>query len=129
MISPLILFENKLPKELLNYIQNYLTNDIAINALKEYFSYLYHKKELYEDFVYDQYILPNCKCRRYYNSRAQRWKTRECDSCFIFDSTFTYMSEDFRMCIMDNPQYQKIQYGKNVEYDDEYLEECYYISE
>lgn len=55
MITPLILFENKLPKELLNYIQNYLTNDIAINALKEYFSYLYHKKELYEDFVYDQY--------------------------------------------------------------------------
>lgn len=39
------------------------------------------------------------------------------------------MSEDFRMCIMDNPQYQKIQYGKKVEYDDEYLEECYYISE
>lgn len=129
MNSPLILFKNKLPRELLDYIQGYLTNDFAINALKEYYSYLYHKKELYEDFVYDQYIAPNCNCHRYYNSRAQRWKTRECNSCFVFESTFQYMPEDFRRCVWENPQYQKIQYNKKVEYDDEYLEECYYISE
>lgn len=119
MNSPLIIFENKLPIELLNHIQSYMVNDIAVKALCDYFDYLYNKKEIYEEFVYEQYVMPNCRCIEYFNNIAQRWKTRECDACFIYESTFTYMPEDFRLCIWDNTaQYQKIKYGekKNEEY-------------
>lgn len=115
MNSPLILFENKLPRELLDIIQSYLINDIAYIMLKEYFSYLYDKKELYEEFVYNNYVMPNCSCIRYFNSFANRWKTKECDVCFIYESTLTYMPEDFRLCIWDNDQFQKINYGEKID--------------
>ena len=122
MNSPLVLFENTLPQDLLNIIQSYLINDFAYKVLNEYFDYLYYKKELYEDFVYYQYVKPNCKCIRYFNSIAQRWKTRDCYNCDIFEYTYKYMPLDFRMCIHDNYQYQKIRYGEKVEdkiYDEE----------
>ena len=32
---------------------------------------------------------------------------KDCDHCFIFDSTFTYIPEDFRICIWDNNQFKK----------------------
>jgi hypothetical protein len=117
MNSPLIIFIDILPREIISIIQLYLTNDFAVNALKEYYSYLYYKKELYEDFVYQQYVAPNCSCRRYYNQRAERWKTRECSECFKYDSTIVYMPCDFKLCIWDNPQFRRIQYGEKPDYD------------
>jgi hypothetical protein len=117
MKSPIILFESKLPRDVLNIIQTYLINDFAYQALKEYYNYLNYKKELYEDFAYQQYITPNCTCRRYYNSIAQRWKERECSGCFIFEYTNVYMPKDFRICIYNNSQYHKIQYGEKINYN------------
>ena len=116
MNSPLELFKNKLPQELLNIIQTYLINDVAYQVLKEYYNYLYYKKELYEDFVYTQYIEPNCTCHSYYNQIAQRWKHRECSGCYYLEYTNTYIPKDFRLCIDDNPQYGKIVYGKESNY-------------
>lgn len=124
MKSPIILFESKLPRDVLNIIQTYLINDFVYQALKEYYNYLYYKKELYENFAYEQYIIPNCSCRRYYNSIAQRWKERECSGCYIFEYTNVYMPKDFRICIYNNPQYRKIQYGEKINYNsyDDYEE-------
>jgi len=108
MNTPLVLFKNKLPQDVLNIIQSYVMNDFVHNALKEYYSYLYYKKELYEDFAYQQYILPHCYCYRYYNSRAQRWKDRECRYCYEYEYTKKYIPSDYQLCIEDNKQYSKI---------------------
>jgi hypothetical protein len=109
MNSPLILIQHKLPYEIINIIQSYLINNFAYRAVKEYYTYLYYKKDLYEDFAYNQYILPNCRCHRYYNSRAGRWKEHECYGCLSFEYGYVYMPLDYRICIYDNPQFNKIQ--------------------
>ena len=108
MNSPLVLFEEKLPIELINIIQSYLSNDIAFIALKEHYDYLFYKRDLYENFVYTNYILPNCYCYTYYNPRANRIKTRDCNHCFKYEYTNCYMMNDFEVCIYNNDQVQKV---------------------
>ncbi len=108
MNSPIIILKDTLPLEILMNIQKYIVNDVVYSALQEYFGYLYYKKELYEDFVYTQYIMPNCKCIRYYNSLAQRWKTRDCYSCEKYEYSYNYIPKDFVNCVIKNNQYDKI---------------------
>ena len=109
MINPLILTPfYELPNEIKNNIQSYLVNEAAYKMLQEYFNYLFYKKNLYEDFCYEQYVRPNCKCYSYYNSNAQRWKTRDCYLCDEFEYTDKYIPNDYRECIQNNNQFKKI---------------------
>lgn len=130
MNSPIIILENNfnLPREILDTIQLYLINDTVNNALISYFEHLYMKKEKYEAFVYYNYIYPICSCNNCpYNGKHKIYKRKDCNPCFIFESTFTYMPNDFNECIIHNPQFQKIYYNekKSSEYNDE-DEEYYY---
>lgn len=108
MNSPIQLLNNYFPYEIKILIQSYLINEMAYKMLQEYFLYLYLKKELYEDFSYTQYIYPNCYCKTYYNSRLQRWKTRDCHFCDELEYSDKFIPNDFLECIRENPQYQKI---------------------
>jgi len=109
MISSVdLLLNNYFSYEIRIVIKSYLVNEIAYKMLQEYFLYLYFKKELYQDFSYIQYILPNCYCKTYYNSNSQRWKTIDCHYCDQFEYCNKYIPNDFIECIQDNPQYQKI---------------------
>jgi hypothetical protein len=124
MNSPLIILQNNfnLPREILDMIQLYLINDTVNNALMPYFEHLYMKKEKYEDFVYFNYVYPNCSCNNCPdNGKHKIYKKKDCNACFMFGSTFTYIPNDFNECIINNPQFQKIYYNetKTIEYEDE----------
>jgi hypothetical protein len=109
MISSVdLLLNNYFSYEIRVVIKSYLVNEIAYKMLQEYFNYLYYKKELYENFCYTQYIRPNCYCRTYYNSNAQRWKTRDCRHCDELEYSDKFIPNDFLECIRENPQYEKI---------------------
>lgn len=132
MNSPIIILENNfnLPREILDRIQLYLKNDTVNNALIAHFENLYMKKDKYEEFVYFNYVYPNCSCNNCpYNGKYKIYKRKDCNPCFIFESTFTYMPNDFNECIIYNPQFQKIYYNekKSIEYneDEEYYEYDY----
>lgn len=117
MISPLIILKNKLPQEILNNIQSYLTNNIVNKALICYYDYLYYKNELYDDFITRQYIEPNCKCIKYWSNIANRYKFKECNTCCEYEYGNKYIPLDFRICIWDNPQYNKIKRGDDIDYE------------
>ena len=114
MSSPLLIVQEviprKLPNELVYIISSYLRNDIAYEAIKEYYSYLFYKRDLYNDFVYENYIMPNCYC----NLRRRH----ECKYCYYHDYTDRYTPQDFICCIRDNPQFTKIFYGENTPHSD-----------
>ena len=44
MISPVNVLRNYMPRELCDIIQSYMTNNVANQAIKEYYSYLQHEK-------------------------------------------------------------------------------------
>ena len=121
MISPVKILEDKLPQDIINIIQSYLVNNIAYNAISSYFDGLYIKKNKYEEFVWDNYVYPKCACNNCPdNGKYKIYKKRDCDECFKFESTFMYTPNDFVECISDNPQFQKIYYGKEGnDYSDE----------
>jgi hypothetical protein len=102
MNTPIDIVANNLPQDVKNIIQNYCKNELMYNALREYFDYLYEKKEIYENFIYEHYVKPNCSCIG----------TRQCSECWLFHDTLHYMPEDFKLCIWDNPQFKKIYYNK-----------------
>ena len=104
MNSPLVLFKDKLPCEIINYIQLYLINDFAHKAIQEYIHYLYYEQELYEDFVMQNYVFPNCDCHRY--------RKRECNACYEFEYTTKYHLSQYNVCIWNNKQLHNIRYGK-----------------
>lgn len=109
MIHPLTLPHLcDLPDEIRYNIQSYLVNECVYQMLQEYFQYLIYKKNLYQDFCYDQYVSPNCGCYRYYNSNAQRWKTRDCYYCDELEYGNKYIPQDYIECIIYNPHYEKI---------------------
>tara|TARA_Y200000002_G_scaffold375108_1_gene376878 strand:+ start:535 stop:882 length:348 start_codon:yes stop_codon:yes gene_type:complete len=108
MINPISIIGSKLPDEIKYNIQSYLVNETAYKMLQEYFNYLYYKKELYENFCYEQYIKPNCYCFRYFNSSANRWKTRDCHYCDNLEYSDKYKPLDFIECIINNDQFKKI---------------------
>jgi hypothetical protein len=115
MSSPLLIAQEvipyHLPNEICNIIQSYMKNDFAYEVLKEYYSYLYHKRELYNSFIYENYIMPNCYCHL-------RRRNRDCEYCYSYDYTDMYTPQDFKCCIMDNPQFTKICYGENTPHTD-----------
>jgi len=115
------ILSKKLPDEIINNIRKYMVNEIAYEALQQYFNYLYEKKEKYEEFVWNNYVYPKCKCNNCPdNGKYKIYKKRDCDECFKFESTFMYTPNDFVECISDNPQFQKIYYGKEGGHYSEY---------
>ncbi len=109
MIHPLTLpYLCDLPDEIKYNIQSYLVNECLYKALQEYFQYLIYKKELYENFCYEQYVIPNCRCYTYYNSNAQRLKMRDCYYCDELEYGNKYKPNDFMECIKNNNQFKKI---------------------
>lgn len=105
MNSPLTLICSKynVPQELENIIQSYMTNDFMYKALQEYYDYLFTTQELYDDFVYDNYIVPNCYCNPGLIARK-----RECSHCYYYEYTHKYKMEPYILCITENDQYAKI---------------------
>ena len=123
MNSPLIILEKytDLPIEALDIIQSYLVNNIAYAAIASYFSHLYMKKEKYEEFIWNNYVYSQCYCNNCPDNGVRKiFKKRDCDPCFIFENTFTYMPNDFNECILNNNQFRKIYYGEKK--TDEYQE-------
>jgi hypothetical protein len=115
MSSPVLIIQeaipSKLPNEILYIISSFLRNDLAYQAIKEYFNYLLQKKETYEDFVYNNYIMPNCYCHRVR-------RNRDCGYCHEFYYTYKYTPNDWKCCINDNPQFVKICYGEKEPHTD-----------
>tara|TARA_B100000900_G_scaffold382007_1_gene368876 strand:+ start:49 stop:459 length:411 start_codon:yes stop_codon:yes gene_type:complete len=125
------ILKKELPNEIINNIRKYMVNEIAYEALQQYFNYLYEKKEKYEEFVWNNYVYPNCVCNNCPdNGKYKIYKKRDCNECFKFESTFMYTPNDFVECISDNPQFQKIYYGKEGnDYNEDYYNEDYYSDE
>ena len=116
MNSPVYLFKEILPQEMLNKIQQYLpVNDEVKNALKKYYHELYDQKMLDDEDAYDKFIYPNCVCSNCPdNGRNKIFRRRECSICFEYEvkqHNGDYTSDEFRVVITNNPQYMKIAYG------------------
>ena len=118
---------NKLPNEVADLVRQYRgINPIAYVAIREYYNSLFKKKELYEEFVWANYVYPNCACNNCPdNGRHKIYKRKDCNECFKFESTFIYTPNDFVECITDNPQYQKIMYYPQLIQDSELGDEYY----
>ena len=101
MISPVNVLRNYMPRELCDIIQSYITNDIANQAIKKYYSCLLYEQDVYEDFVLHTYVGPNCYCHRLR-------RNKDCSWCYKFEYTNVYKLDSYVMCIQDNDQYQKI---------------------
>lgn len=101
MNSPLSIIHDKLPIELINTIQKYLRNDIALEAIYYHIDYLYDAQEEHEYTIRNENV---CECHRYFNARANRWKTRECERCYLLDYTFHYDLPRYETCIRNNTQ-------------------------
>ena len=105
MNSPLSIIEHKLPRELINIIQTYLINEIALEAVYYHIDYLYEAQDDYEDSLRNN---NECNCYRYFNPRANRWKERECNFCWMMDYTTEFHLPGYKTCIWNNSQLSKI---------------------
>jgi hypothetical protein len=105
MNSPLSIIQHKLPIELINIIQTYVINEIALEAIYYHIDYLYEAQDDYEEALVND---NECKCYRYFNPRANRWKTKECNFCWIMDYTTEFHLPGYKTCIWDNSQLSKI---------------------
>lgn len=101
MNSPLVLIQHRFPQEIVNIIQTYMTNDIVISAISEYFHYLFYEQDLYDDFVYSTYIAPVCYCRRLR-------RNKDCTPCYEYEYTYKYKKDSYITCIVNNDQFNKI---------------------
>ena len=110
MITPLIILKDILPQEILDNIQKFLINETIIEPIQNYLEYLYYKKDLYENFVLNNYVMPLCNCNSFSdNGLYKLYKWKECSACFEFEAEYelNYPIEFKENCI-DNPQSRKI---------------------
>ena len=119
MNSPVTIFNDILPQEVLNQIQQYLpVNEYVRNALAKYCDKLYDKKVMDDEEAFEIHIYPNCVCANCPdNGRTKIFKRRECSVCFeheMKEYLGEYTSEQFHLVCKNNPQYRKIAYN---EYD------------
>ena len=118
MNSPVYLFKEILPQELLNKIQQYVpVNDKIKNALRKYYDQLYNQRLLDEEEIYEKEIYPNCSCSNCPNNgRYKIFRRRDCSLCFEYEIKQYcgyYASNKYKIAIRDNPQYKKIAYDDN----------------
>ena len=107
------LFKNNfnLPCDLEKEIASFLPirNKIAIQAINEYYDYLYYKTRLYEDFILNNYVKPKCNCEfAPENGNNKIFYRRSCSICFEAFETDKYELDEFKICILENPQFNKI---------------------
>ena len=129
MNSPVYLFKEILPQELLNQIQQYLpVNDQVKNALKKYYNELYNKRLLDEEEIFEKEIYLNCSCSNCPdNGRHKIFRRRDCSLCFEYEIKQYcgyYASNKYKIAIRDNPQHKKIAYDECDDmfwYDDRHI--------
>jgi hypothetical protein len=119
MNSPVTIFNDILPQEVLDQIQQYLpVNENIRNALATYYDKLYDKKVIDDEEAFDKHIYPNCVCANCPdNGRTKIFKRRDCSVCFEYETKEhlgEYTNEQFHLVCKNNPQYRKIAYN---EYD------------
>ena len=119
MNSPVTIFHNILPQEVLNQIQQYLpVNENIRSALANYYDKLYEKKVMDDEEAFEIHIYPNCVCANCPdNGRIKIFRRRECSVCFeheMKEYLGEYTNEQFHLVCKNNPQYRKIAYK---EYD------------
>ena len=104
MNTPLILFEKSLPIELIFYIQRYVSNDFVVDAIKKHIKYSYNEEILYRQFVYNEYLKPNCPewCTGF-----SRRHSDKCDYCIDFLFTKNYNLQKYKTCVYNNNQLKK----------------------
>jgi len=108
MNSPLIIFKDKLPREIISKIQLYLTNDLVNVAVRDYIYYLYYEKELYEEFVLANYVFPECRCNGFPdNGLSKYYKRKDCSVCWYFESG-GWSLDRYNVCVSENSQHRKI---------------------
>ena len=123
MITPLIVFKEKLPQETLDQIQQYLPPcDIVVNALKKHYDELYDEKLIADEEAFEKLIYPNCRCRNCPDNGQHKIFNRKdcwyCDEYEMKEYNDYYASEEYKLVITNNPQFKKIAYGINIDDDD-----------
>ena len=104
MNTPLILFEKSLPVELIFYIQRYVSNDFVFEAIKKHIKYSYNEEILYRQFVYNEYLKPNCP---EWCSRFSRRYSGKCEHCLDFLFSGYYKLQKYKTCVYNNNQLKK----------------------
>ena len=132
MNSPVTIFDNILPQEVLNQIQQYLpVNENIRTALANYYDKLYDQKVIDDEEAFEIHIYPNCVCANCPdNGRTKIFRRRECSVCFeheMKEYLGEYTNEQFHLVCKNNPQYRKIAYNKyDSDSDSEYDIDIFY---
>lgn len=128
MNTPVTMFEQILPQELLDQIQQYLTvNDEVKNAIKKYYDYLYDGKISDDEKAFEKNVYPLCVCSNCPdNGREKIFKRKECWYCDEYEMKAyngNYANDKFHLVITNNPQYKKIAYDIKEDEENTY-EDC-----
>jgi hypothetical protein len=108
MNTPLIIFNNIFPREIISIIQLYLTNDAVKEPIREYIRYIYRESELYEEFVLSNYVFPECRCNWFPdNGLSKIYKRKDCGVCWYFESG-GWSLDRYNVCVSENSQLDKI---------------------
>lgn len=100
MITPLIILKDKLPQELLHIIQSYLSNDIAEKSIDLFLKKITIREQLYNKFIYYNYIFPNCYCYRVLYPSICIW-------CYKYIHTYDYTYNLWYISCINNKQINK----------------------
>lgn len=132
MNSPVTIFNDILPQELLDQIQQYLpVNENIRVALANYYEKLYDQKVIDDEEAFNIHIYPNCVCANCPdNGRTKIFRRRECFVCFeheLKEHFGEYTNEQFHLVCKNNPQYRKIAYNEyDSDSDSEYDIDIFY---
>lgn len=124
--------DNILPQVILFKIQQYLpVKSIIKEAIQNYYEKLHLKKEFLEECIWQRYIYPNCCCNNCPdNGRHKIFMRKDCDPCFRYEvniHTNIYAPDNYRICIIENPQYEKIAFDKKICDIDSDIDSCYSV--
>jgi hypothetical protein len=106
MNTPIKMLDLQLPIGLINKIQGYLRNDIAHEAVREYLYYLEYQQQVYDDYIYNTQVQPNCYCHELCAKYLRKYDG--CDYCRRFESDDCYKLPQYMVCFSDNEQCCKL---------------------
>jgi hypothetical protein len=135
MNTPLVIFNNILPQEILDQIQQYLpVNENIRTALANYYDKLYEKKVMDDEEAFEIHIYPNCVCANCPdNGRTKIFKRRDCNVCFEYEIKQyhgEYANEQFYLVCKNNSQYRKIAFKEyDSDSDDSSLDDMYWYND
>jgi hypothetical protein len=102
MKTPLILFYNLLPIEIIDIIQKYLINDIAKNAVIKYYDKISSQQLNYDKFIFYNYVKNNCYCLNIPLEEGI------CEWCNNLHHSNTYNLEKYNLVINNNSQFNHL---------------------